>query len=213
MPKTNLSTLHNIYRIPRCHSLSHRIYCVLLTECCLLRLVSSKHIRCINMYKSNLKIKPSTAWVKPLVMSSVEHSNEITCEFKLLRWICLVIWENGVNYIKTTDTSLCTNAKTLMKHSIAVPWENVQLGCAWMHMELYAKGLRSTSMQIPWRIWIMRFYNYFYLSRKQFVKLMAYKHLPIDDWIVVFLSMYKLKQMCFIEVCLLNLVSWLKITS
>ena len=54
---------------------------------------------------------------------------------------------------------------------------------------------------------ILRFYNYFYLSR------MAYKHLPIDDCIVVFLSMYKLKQMCFIEVCLLNLVSWLKITS
>ena len=28
---------------------------------------------------------------------------------------------------------------------------------------------------------ILRFYNYFYLSRKQFVKLMAYKHPPIDD--------------------------------
>ena len=104
---------------------------------CLLRFVSSKQIRCINMYKSNLKIKPSTAWVKPLVMSSVEHSNKIThVNVKLLRWIRSVIWENCVNYIKTTDISLCTNAKALMKHAIAVPWEKVQLGytsirCTW----------------------------------------------------------------------------------
>ena len=56
------------------------------------------------MYKSNLKIKPSTAWVKPLVMSQVEHSNKIThVNVKLLRWIRSVIWENCVNYIKTTD--------------------------------------------------------------------------------------------------------------
>ena len=96
------------------------------------------------MYKSNLKIKPSTAWVKPLVMSSVEHSNKIThVNVKLLRWIRSVIWENCVNYIKTTDISLCTNAKALMKHAIAVPWENVQLGYTLMHMELYAKGLHS----------------------------------------------------------------------
>lgn len=113
------------------------------------------------MYKSNLKIKPSTAWVKPLVMSSVEHSNKIThVNVKLLRWIRSVIWENCVNYIKTTDISLCTNAKALMKHAIAVPWENVQLGYTLMHMELYAKGLHSTSMQIPWRIWIMRFWDF-----------------------------------------------------
>ena len=53
------------------------------------------------MYNSNLKIKPSTAWVKPLVMSPVEHSNKIThVNVKLLPWIRSVIWENCVNYKK-----------------------------------------------------------------------------------------------------------------
>ena len=138
------------------------------------------------MYKSNLKIKPSTAWVKPLVMSSVEHSNKIThVNVKLLRWIRSVIWENCVNYIKTTDISLCTNAKALMKHSIAVPWENVQRGntiidALGIIREGTAQHIHADSVK-DMNYEILRFYNYFYLSRKQFVKLMAYKHLPIDD--------------------------------
>ena len=103
------------------------------------------------MYKSNLKIKPSTAWVKPLVMSSVEHSNKIThLTVKLLRWIRSVIWENCVNYIKTTDIiKFVYERQSTNETCYRCTMGKCQLGYTLMHMELYAKGLHSTSMQIP----------------------------------------------------------------
>ena len=141
MLKTNLSTVYNIYRIPRCPI---EFIAYFRLNALSFMFVSSKQIRCINMHKSNLKINPSTAWVKQLIMSPVEYSNEITREFKLLRWIRLATWQTCVDCTKNNRYKFVYE-----RQSTNETWYRCTMGkCSariytLMHMELYAKGLHS----------------------------------------------------------------------